>query len=405
MSTSRGSFNRPAGEPYRDGARWVARYYDRAGVRRKATGKTVTEALARRDAALAGVDRAETVGAFLDWWVTVHLERRVRAGRIQPGTADGYGRWLRHVPAWLRQLPLVDVGVEDIETWMDELERATSAKTGRPLSRRSLQAAHASLRLAFSQAVRTGRIERNPCELVSAPTPKPSRKAVLEPGQVPAFVEACGSERLGGMWLVALAAGLRPGEAAAIPVTAVDVDAGTVAIRRSLRRERRQWVWGPTKTHAEATYRLPPFAVEAVRRRLADRDLERSLAGGVWRDAELVDEHGAPVTVPLLWCREDGGPLAPNVAARALARICARAGLPRLTPHALRHSAASLLIAEGHDLATVQKLLRHTRHAVTSDLYVHMVEDVQVAHAEALQRLAGPASGPIDRSTGGGRGT
>jgi integrase len=387
--------NRPAGQPFRkpDG-RWTVRYYDRTGKRREVSAQTVEAVIAKRDLALEGRDGKETLGAYLDWFTTVHLERRVRAGKITRRTADGYAsQYARHVGPELRSLRLADVGVEDIEEWLDELECARSPRTKQPWSRRSIQYAHAALRLAFAQAVRTGRIDRNPCEHVAAPTPRRKGKAVLQPSQVAAFVNTCRSERLGSMLVVQLALGLRPGEAAAVPVTAFDPDAGTLAVRRSLGRIRGQWVWGPTKTHAEAVYELPAFALDAVARRLEEREMERAAADFAWSEADMVDEDGQPVTVPLLWCREDGQPIASNAAGRTLDRVCEVAKLPRLTPHQLRHSAASLVIAEGHGLEVASKMLRHTRLSVTSDLYVHLVDDVQRGHATALEGLARGGTG------------
>jgi integrase len=397
--------SRPGGEPFRkaDG-RWCARYYDRQGRRREVSAATVTACLAKRDEALTDRDATETLGAYLDWFVDVHLERRSRrTGKPTAKTVDSYAEQVGRVPDWMRALKLVDVTAEDVETWLDELERTVSPRTRKPLSRRTVQYAHAVLRLALEQAIRNGKIDRNPVRLVHAPSPTSGTgKAVLEPEQVAPFVAACAGERLGSLLIVALALGLRPGEAAAVPVGAVDVEAGTVAVRHNLVRSRGRWVHKATKTHAEGVYELPGFAAAAVRRRVEERALERQFAGPIWADAQVVDGDGAELVVPLLWCREDGSPVGSKAVTGALRRVCEVAGVPRLTPHGLRHSFASLMIAEGHDVAEIAKAMRHTRIATTSDVYVHLLRSSQRAFAAHLDGLAGgPAVGP-GGETGGG---
>jgi integrase len=404
--------NRPAGEPFKmaDG-RWGARYYDRTGKRRQVAAKTVTAVLVKRDEALTGRDTTETLGAFLDWWLDVHLERRRRRkGTPTAKTIDSYREQVGRVPERLRALRLVDVGVEDVETWIDELERTRSERTGELLSRRTVQYAHAVLRSAFEQAVRTERLDRNPVRLVQAPAPAKTTRTVLQPSQVAPFVAACRSDRLGSMWLVALAHGLRPGEAAAVPVGGVDVAAGTIAVRHNLTRSRGVWVHKTTKTHAEGVYTLPDFAAEAVARRLEERDLERAMAGPVWSEAQVRvgDPDGEEAVVPLLWCREDGQPLGTKGAAASLRRICAAAGVPQLTPHELRHSFASLLIASGVAPELVSKLMRHTRVATTTDIYSHLLDPVvegATGHLDELaRRPAGDMDGEAPRPSGEGSG-
>lgn len=195
------------------------------------------------------------------------------------------------------------------------------------------------------------------------------------------------------LWLVALPLGLRLREAVAVPVDAVDLDAGTLRVAWSIARTERQWVHKATKTHADETLALPRFAVDALRRRLEVRALDRMMAGPLWQEAAVVDERLRPKTVDLLFSREDGQPLPESRVYSGLANVCERAGVPRLTPHELRHSCVSILIALGVDLPTIQRLVRHRSQRLTSDLYGHLVQAVSRDAADRFDRLAEGDSG------------
>jgi integrase len=74
-----------------------------------------------------------------------------------------------------------------------------------------------------------------------------------------------------------------------------------------------------------------------------------------------------------------------------------RAGIPRVTPHDLRHTAASLAISSGANAKAVQRMLGHKSAAMTLDVYAALFEDdldaVAVAMNDAAVRALTPASG------------
>jgi integrase len=85
------------------------------------------------------------------------------------------------------------------------------------------------------------------------------------------------------------------------------------------------------------------------------RQIEARLAAGAaWRDQDLV------FTNPV------GGPIEPVLLHRDFQRVLRKAGLPTIKFHALRHSAASLMLAQGVPLKTIQEILGHSSIAMTS---------------------------------------
>ena len=85
-----------------------------------------------------------------------------------------------------------------------------------------------------------------------------------------------------------------------------------------------------------------------------------------------------------MFTREDGQPICFSSFNRQLRMMCERAGLPRVTPHELRHSSASLLLAQGVDQRIIMEVLRHSTIGLTADLYTHVVS---AQLRDALDRL------------------
>jgi site-specific recombinase XerD len=82
-----------------------------------------------------------------------------------------------------------------------------------------------------------------------------------------------------------------------------------------------------------------------------------------------------------------GTPLDGRNVTRDLQRILKSAGMPRLRYHDLRHSAASLLLAQGVDLKTIQTILGHSRIGTTADVYAHVMPQLQRDAADRMDAI------------------
>ncbi|HTQ90840.1 MAG TPA: site-specific integrase, partial [Streptosporangiaceae bacterium] len=95
-------------------------------------------------------------------------------------------------------------------------------------------------------------------------------------------------------------------------------------------------------------------------------------AGTLWQD------HG------LIFASEVGTPMDPDNFSHSFARLCQRAGLGHWHPHELRHSGASLMLAQGTPLHVVSDVLGHASIAITKDVYGHLLEGDKRAAAESM---------------------
>jgi Phage integrase family len=168
------------------------------------------------------------------------------------------------------------------------------------------------------------------------------------------------------LWAVALAMGLRRGEALGLGWSDVDLDRGRLTIRQALHRVDGRLVLEQVKTEASvAVLPIPGPLVTILRDHRKRQFEERFAAGSQWRETGLV------------FTTAQGGYIEPRNVNRMFHRLCEIANVPQLRVHDLRHSCATLLFTMGVQPATVQRILRHSSITVTTGTYVEVIETVQ----------------------------
>ena len=240
---------------------------------------------------------------------------------------------------------------DDIAQWLTQIHNDSIA-SGKPISAATLKKIHGVLKSALDYAVRARRIAFNPAVGIKLPRHVASEHVYLDNLQVEALADACGEYRLFVLFLAYT--GVRWGEATALRIKRVDL-----AIRRAQITE--AWAYdgelylSDTKTHARRSVPIPPFLAHELRVLIEGRD----------RD-ELV------FTAP-----QGGTLMLRNILRRTFTKAIKAANLAEfgITPHKLRHTAASLAIASGADVKVVQQMLGHKTATMTLDTYGHLWPD------------------------------
>lgn len=135
------------------------------------------------------------------------------------------------------------------------------------------------------------------------------------------------------------------------------------------------------RTKTAASSRTVRLTSETLSVLAAHRDRQRfqqQQAGSAWRDLDLITTTA------------DGGPVNPSNVSRSFDRLVEQAGLPRITPHGLRHSCASLLMQAGVPVKAVSERLGHSSVNITLNVYSHLAEDMQRDAARAMSALIAP---------------
>ncbi len=192
--------------------------------------------------------------------------------------------------------------------------------------------------------------------------------------QVKTLLDATAKDRLGVLYLTAVATGLRQGELLALRWSDVDLDAfGTVTVRHTLQRGTRTLA-EPKTDRARRIVPLPRRVIDALTTHRTRQRRERIAAGPRWHD----DGH---VFATLI-----GTALDPRNVLRRYHAALTAAGLPAQSFHALRHAYATLQLAQ-EQLANVSKLLGHANLSTTSDLYAHLAPATERRAADSMDRL------------------
>lgn len=238
--------------------------------------------------------------------------------------------------------------------------------TFRPRSRLHV---HRLMFTALAQAVRWQLVTRNVCELVQPPQVRSREMQTLDANQVRALLDSVADENSTPADACALAVltGLRLGELLGLRWADIDSERGTLSVRRTLQRlSGNQPAFREPKTkRSQRTIYWGPATSELLQR-LRRRQKEAKLVAyrGVF-DADLlfVNDFGVPLS---RWTLRD-----------SYHRLLAKAGLPRIRFHDLRHTYASLQIQVGTHAKVISEHLGHSNIGTTMDTYGHIFPGLQ----------------------------
>lgn len=372
--TKRGNYE---GSVYRrsDG-RWVAAVSLGDGKRVHRYAKTRAEAAAKLAAVLKTAQdqlpippERGTVGQFLGDWLANTAKRTVR-----PSTFVSYEGLVRvHLVPELGKVPLIKLSPQHVE-------RMINRKLAAGLSPRRVEYIRAVLRRALNDALRWGLVARNVATLVTPPRAERYEIRPLDPDQARLFLDTVRGDRLEALYSVALAVGLRQGEALGLRWDDVDLDKGLIHVRRALQRvDGALQLVEPKTTRSRRTVVLPTTVTTALQQHRARQAVERLSAGSLWSGSELV------------FCTPFGRPLDASNVTHAFQKHLVRAGLPRQRFHDLRHACASLLLAQGVNSRVVMEVLGHSQITLTLNTYSHVLPSLQLEAAAKMDSLLRPS--------------
>lgn len=314
--------------------------------------------------------RTVTFGA----WLTTYLDT-VAVRRVRPRTLEMYAGFANN-----RIIPTLG-GHRLGKLLPEHLERFYRAMEAEGLAPATILQCHRIISRALKVAMQRGYVARNVATLVDAPSV--TRTEVTPPTmeQVRAILDTAGKRRDAARWAVALALGLRQGEALGLTWDSVDLDSETLTVRQALQRQRgKGLVLVEPKSHAgRRTLPLPTFVTAMIRTHRAAQLAERLAAGGAWED------HG------LVFCQVTGRPIDPRADHRAWHSLLGDAGVPRYRLHDARHFAATLLLAQGVPARVAMELLGHSQISLTLGTYSHVGRELA---RDAADRVGAALSAP-----------
>lgn len=361
-------------KPRADG-RWAAKYRrDRHDRWRWVYGKTKTEAKTKLQTKLHELEDGLTadgwtVGAWVDRWLG-------RGDWPALTTQDNYAYRLGLLPDWFRAVPLKAVTAEQVEQLLDDLLAAKTAH-GKPRSPRTVADVRTVLLQVFRDAHGRRLIGWNPVEPTRPPRYRAEEPEPLDVDEAGRLLQAVGGHRLESMWIVMLSLGLRISEVSWLRWSDVDLEAGTLTVRRTRTRTAAGRIQERDDTKSDRSrrrIRLPRSCIDAMRVWKVEQAAERLAAGPAWHDLDLV------------WPTTVGTPYDRGNLRRTLSRACKRAGIRHVNPHLLRHSAASFMLAQGIPSRTIMDVLGQSSDRMIRR-YQHVHDSLRDDAAAAMDSL------------------
>jgi integrase len=383
------------------------------GRTRQEVANKLTAALVRAKTGTLRSDERQTVEQYLHGWL-----RDVARPRVRPRTYETYEAAVRcHIVPALGRHRLAQLAPQHVQTWLARLE-----SEGVSIGRRRY--ARVVLRTALNTALRWGLVTRNAAALAEAPRSVSREIRPLDPQQARRLLKTASTGSLYAFVAVALGCGLRLGEALGLQWADVDFDAGTIQVQRALQRfggdratrrpllsERTRLLRlrstaaqdapnlaviatqladvrtklramrttvqlvEPKSLRSRRTIALPPVAVTALRTHRVQQLKVRLAAGAAWHDQGFV------------FTTSVGTPCDPHNIQKQFKKLLTEADLPACRIHDLRHSCASLLLAQGVDPRTIMETLGHSQISLTLNTYVHVSTTLQRDAAAKMDAL------------------
>lgn len=336
----------------------------------------------KRDAELhlAQVEISKSRGEYVDpatAAVTIdklgHEWLAQREGVLKPSSFGPLkSAWLKHVkPAWGART-IGSIRHSEVQTWVSTIRGGST----------TVRRAHSVLAGILDGAVQDRRLARNVARDVDLPTKtKSAPRAYLTHAQVQALAD---ESRHPALILFLAYTGLRWGEATALRVRHVD------ALRRRVNVEENAVLVsglvhvGTPKTHRSRSVPYPEFLALPIAQLAESKSRDDLLFGDGRIHVRLPSSRNGWFTVAVHACRT------------------ADPAFPRVTPHDLRHTAASLAVQAGAHVKAVQRMLGHASAAMTLDVYADLFDDDLDAVAAALDHAKRATSvvTPLSRKRG-----
>jgi integrase len=355
----------------RDG-RWVAAISVGGRRRKWFYGTTREEVHRKMTAALHALNtggladsRGLTVSDFFNQW----LEEVVRPS-VRTWTYRGYEVHVRlHINPFLGHMPLERLEPRHVQSLLNQ-----KLKDG--MAPKSVRFIRGTLRNALNHAVKWGLIVRNAAALVDGPRVPTYEVHAFTPDEARKFLLAARGDRLEALYSVALTLGLRQGEALGLRWQDVDVRLGYLRVAKQLQRFDGVFQLVEPKTaRSRRTIVMPHSISKMLDEHRTRQAKERGQGGKGWNELDLV------------FTRVDGQPLDGTVVTHQFHRFLDTAGLPQRRFHDLRHSCATLLLAQGVSPRVVMEILGHSHIALTMNTYTHVVPELRRDAAQRMEAL------------------
>lgn len=255
-----------------------------------------------------------------------------------------------------------------------------------PLSPVSIHTYHRVLSAVFYRAVKWGYIPENPAARADLPSLAGRRANYLDDADARNLLELLQDEPIKWRAVISfdLMSGLRRGELLGLRWDDVDLDRQQLYVRQTWNYTSAKgcFVDTPKNRSSERPLRISRTAILILLEYKKWQDQQRLLMGDAWMDQDN-----------RIFTRDDGQPMFPDSITQWFHKFVQRNDLPDVHIHSLRHTYASLMIAEGTPLVVVSHNLGHAQVSTTSNIYSHVIASAEAQADKVFDRYVDSVQG------------
>ena len=282
----------------------------------------------------------------------------------------------------------------DIMKFYDLLEKDTQlvrkkgnngSKTKKPLSGKTILEHHRLLRAMLHKAVYWQLIVANPAERVQPPKARKPKRKSYDDEQTKILLEnlellSSEDTKYKVAIILTVFTGVRLGELMGLEWQDVDFKNGIISINRSSQYLADMGVFTkvPKTESSIREIAIPEFIISLLEEYKLWYEEQKSIYGELWTDSDR------------LFVQADGKPMHPSTISKWFVKYVGQIGLPVINFHGLRHTNASLLVAQNIDIAVISARLGHAQISTTLDFYVHPLLSHNRKAGYALENLLLP---------------
>jgi integrase len=306
----------------------------------------------------------QPLSEYLEEWVAKRLTG------VKPNTRKRYADTIRlHINPVIGHIKLAKLTKLDVENLIIN-------RRDQGLSAKYLELIRSVLHGAIQRAVDLDLLPRNVVKAVKLTDDDEDHEfTVWDHEQTAKFLALADEDKLAAYWRLALHTGMRKGELLALKWADLDLRQGRVMVRRTVTRdEKGQFILGtPKSKHSRRAIAISKVTNQALLVHRQCQLEQRVRLGTAYQDEDFV------------FADEFGKMIHPNTLSNRFHALQGRTGNPRLRVHDLRHTAATLMLANNIHPKVVSEMLGHANVMITLNLYSHVTMTLQQQAADLLE--------------------
>jgi integrase len=279
----------------------------------------------------------------------------------------------KHIIPYLGSIKLQELKPMHISKFLTIMTREGRHDKKGGLSKGTVLKIHKILTRALNNAVKLQMLEKNPAVYVDAPKIDNAATNVLSLDEIHKFFEIIEDTPMEVPCKLAIGLGLRRGEIFGLKWEDIDFDNSTITIKRTLARITGEIFFKEPKTQkSRRTLILPQDLIDMLRKHRKKQLEYKLLLGREYNENNLI------------CCKTTGEPINPNTFSGAFRDFLRRYDLPIVRFHDLRHTFATVLMANNISPKIASSVLGHTNISTTMDLYSHVLVDMKKDVADTI---------------------